>query len=275
MLEIPEANVISNQINQYLKGKKIIDVIPNKNPHKLCWFVEDPFEYKQKLMGKKIKKSNQTGGMIEITVDNHKLVFGDGVQLLWTKKNEEIPKKHQLLLQFDDDSFFVAKVQMYGGIWCFKEGEWENEYYEIAKKKPSPLSNKFDFDYFKGLIKIFKKKSAKAFLATEQRIPGLGNGVLQDILFNANIHPKTKIDVLTEEDIYELYKSVKETLVEMVDNGGRDTERDLLGNSGGYKTKMSKNTVGKSCPKCDSEIKKGSYMGGSIYYCERCQQLKV
>lgn|GEM_PF-2077218 len=30
----------------------------------------------------------------------------------------------------------------------------------------------------------------KAFLATEQRIPGLGNGVLQDILWTARIHPK-------------------------------------------------------------------------------------
>ena len=162
MLEIPEAKVISDQINKYLIGKRIKGVTANNNPHKLCWFSGEPDEYKQKLSGKKIKKSNPVGGMIEITIDDYKIVFGDGVQLLWTKNKSEIPKKHQLLLEFDDDSFFIAKVQMYGGMWCFKEGEWENEYYEIARKKPSPLSNKFDFDYFEGLVKIFKKKSAKA-----------------------------------------------------------------------------------------------------------------
>jgi hypothetical protein len=32
-----------------------------------------------------------------------------------------------------------------------------------------------------------KKLSLKALLATEQRIPGLGNGVLQDILFKARM----------------------------------------------------------------------------------------
>jgi formamidopyrimidine-DNA glycosylase len=42
--------------------------------------------------------------------------------------------------------------------------------------------------------------SAKAFLATEQRIPGLGNGVLQDILFTAGIHPKRKMAAISEEE---------------------------------------------------------------------------
>jgi formamidopyrimidine-DNA glycosylase len=43
--------------------------------------------------------------------------------------------------------------------------------------------------------------SAKAFLATEQRIPGLGNGVAQDILFTAKIHSKRKMSTLSEKQL--------------------------------------------------------------------------
>jgi formamidopyrimidine-DNA glycosylase len=114
--------------------------------------------------------------------------------------------------------------------------------------------------------------SAKAFLATKQRIPGLGNGVLQDILFNAGIHPKTKIETLSDEKINDLYESVKSTLSEMTKKGSRDTEKDLFGNYGGYTTKLSKKTMGTPCPVCGSSIVRQAYLGGNVYFCPICQK---
>lgn len=61
----------------------------------------------------------------------------------------------------------------------------------------------------------------------------------------------------------------------MTEAGGRDTERDLFGNPGGYKTALSANTVGAYCPACGENIKKEAYLGGSIYYCEGCQEKSV
>ena len=55
-------------------------------------------------------------------------------------------------------------------------------------------------------------------------------------------------------------------------NGGRDTERDLFGRFGGYRTILSKNTSGKPCSTCGDIIKKEAYLGGSIYYCPTCQR---
>jgi formamidopyrimidine-DNA glycosylase len=163
---------------------------------------------------------------------------------------------------------------MYGGLWCFKEGEYHNRYYEVAKTKRSPLSNEFDNVYFDTLISALEvqKLSAKAFLATEQRIPGLGNGVLQDILFNARIHPQKKVEDLTSDEKEHLFHSVKTTLREMTARGGRDTEKDFFGEPGGYKTKASQTTVNQPCPVCGGMITKQPYMGGSIYFCVKCQK---
>jgi formamidopyrimidine-DNA glycosylase len=164
---------------------------------------------------------------------------------------------------------------MYGGMGAFLDGTLDNPYYKAAKEKPSPLSNVFDRAYFESMISApqVQKLSSKAFLATEQRIPGLGNGVLQDVLFNAAIHPKKKVSAFTVKDKDLLYKSVKTTLQTMAEQGSRDTELDIFGHPGGYKTILSKNTAGKPCPKCGTPIKKEAYMGGSIYFCEECQIL--
>ncbi|SET60087.1 formamidopyrimidine-DNA glycosylase [Natronincola peptidivorans] len=273
MIEIPEAIVLSQQICEALKGKRIDHVTTNQSPHKFAWFFGDPSEYDTKLSEKSIEKVDVFGGFIEISLGDTKLLLGEGVNLRYLMKGEKLPKKHQLFVQFEDESALIASIQMYGGIWCFKDGEFDNIYYKIAKEKPSPLSEEFDLDYFEKLIadENLQKKSLKFVLATEQRIPGLGNGVLQDILFNAQLHPKRKILTLSEEEREKLYHSIKFTLQDMVVKGGRDIEKDLFGCPGGYATKLSKKTVNEPCSLCGSDIIKEAYLGGSIYYCKGCQ----
>lgn len=274
MLELPEAYVLANQINEHLIGKRIMNVVAAQNPHKFAWYHGDPQRYHDLLSSKTIDKAVSYGGMVNIYAGDSMLVFGDGVSLEFHYSGDERPKKHQLLIEFEDFSALSASVQMYGGLWCFKDGDFDNQYYQIAKDKPSPLSDTFDNEYFRGIIDApgAEKLSAKALLATEQRIPGLGNGVLQDILYNCGIHPKRKVITLTDTDKIALFDSIKSTLAEMVSLGGRDTERDLFGCSGGYKTKVSKNTVDKPCQKCGNNIVKEAYMGGSVYYCPQCQK---
>lgn len=272
MLEIPESAVIVKQLNQTIKGKTIRYVKANQSPHSFAWYYGNPEEYDELLSGKIIGMSYARAGMIEIHVEDCRIVFGDGTTPRYYDDLKKIPKKHQLYVEFDDGTALVCTIQMYGGIWAFHEGEFDNPYYIGAKEKPSPLTDQFDYEYFKGLrTDKTSKLSSKAFLATEQRIPGLGNGVLQDILFLAGIHPKRKIKDVSEEEFQALLKTVKGTLLHMTEQGGRDTEKDLFGNFGGYQTYLSKKTAFTPCTKCGYELHKESYLGGTIYYCEKCQ----
>lgn len=273
MLEIPEANVLARQINDTLAGKRIIEVTAAHTPHKFAWFSGEPEIYGQLLIGQTIAGATARGGMVEIQVDGTCLLFGDGVNLRFNDHGAGRPDKHQLLLDFGDGTSLSATVQMYGGLWCFPMGEFDNPYYRAAMQKPSPLQPGFDHDYFQALLDEPEsaKISTKGLLATEQRIPGLGNGVLQDILYRARIHPKRKVHTLSREEKDALWLAIKTTLAEMAEQGGRDTEKDLFGRAGGYKTGASRLTVGGSCPACGGIITKETYMGGSIYYCKGCQ----
>ncbi len=276
MMELPEAVVIANQLNKKVKGRRIVKVVTAYSPHKFAWYCGDPKNYEALLEGKMINKVDNAGAMVELKLNGTKLVFSDGAGIKLHYDRNELPDRHQLLIEFDNYTYLTTSIQMYGGIFCFKEEEFKNKYYSTAKEKPSPLSKKFNENYFNDFIssEALQNKSVKFLLATEQRIPGLGNGVLQDILFDANIHPKRKVKSLTLTEKTGLFSSIKNVLSDMIDKGGRDTEKDLFGNYGGYITKLSKNTVGKPCTKCRTIIKKENYMGGSIYYCGNCQRLK-
>lgn len=273
MIELPEAYVLASQVSKTFSGKRIKKVVAGQSPNKFAWFFGDPKNYESLLQGKIIIDAVSIGGLVEIEANDAILLFGDGVNLRYYDKDSMLPPKHQLYVEFEDKSSLIGSVQMYGGLWAFPKDSFDNKYYKISKEKISPFKQEFDYDYFNALIdEKTEKLSLKAFLATEQRVPGLGNGVLQDILFNAKLHPKKKVNTLSIEDKKELFNSLKSTLVMMTGLGGRDTETDLYGKQGGYTTILSRNTVGKPCKICGTTIKKEAYMGGSIYYCPKCQK---
>ncbi|MCL1975194.1 MAG: endonuclease VIII [Firmicutes bacterium] len=272
MLEIPESHVLAAQIEKTLTGKTIIETQAATSPHGLAWYRGDPATYDQLLSGHTITGARSLGGQVEILAGSQRILLHDGIHARYLKPEDKAPDKHQMLIRFDDGSALMCTVQMYGGIEAYVEGENDNYYYKIASEKPSPLTEAFSEKYFAALIREGGPKlSSKALLATEQRIPGLGNGCLQDILFRANINPQTKMLALREGDMMKLFESVKGTLRAMTQGGGRDTEKDLFGQTGGYPTILSNRTYTKPCPVCGSAIIRKSYLGGNVYYCPQCQ----
>ncbi|WP_295940882.1 DNA-formamidopyrimidine glycosylase family protein [uncultured Alistipes sp.] len=275
MIETPESCTFAKQAVELLAGKTITDVFNATHPHKFTWYKGDPADYKTLLVGKKVRSAEGHGAFLDLHLDDEThIALSDGVIIRYYTSGSDVPPKYQLLITFDDDSFLVFTVAMYGGIIAFQR-TYDNPYYQGALTKPSPLNDRFDAAYFRGLVAAAKPNlSAKAFLATEQRIPGLGNGVLQDILFKAKIHPKRKLATMGEEEFETIFSTVKSTLKEMTDRGGRDTEKNLLGEYGGYHVLLSKNTYTDPCPVCGGMIVKEAYLGGAVYYCPHCQPLK-
>ncbi|MGF7143872.1 formamidopyrimidine-DNA glycosylase [Anaerotaenia torta] len=76
---------------------------------------------------------------------------------------------------------------------------------------------------------------------------------------------------LGQDEYKSLYAAIKKVFPAVINAGGRDTEKDIFGNFGGYATKASKNTLGKPCERCGELIVKEAYLGGVVYYCPKCQ----
>ena len=279
MIEAPEARYLCEQLTETVVGKRISDVFIQFSPHKFAWFNGNSDEFAEWLVDKRINSAQSQGGMVEITIEDKVLVLTDGVNLRYLTPGTKLPAKHQLLIAFEDESCLIASVRMYGGLMCYDKNAATgmlSEYYRTAKSKPQVMSDAFSKEYFLGLIndESAQKKSAKAFLATEQTVPGLGNGVLQDILYHAHIHPKKKIAALTDKEKENLFYQVKETMNDIYRQGGRNTESDLFGENGKYTACLSKDTAGKALSPLRRNHCQGELSWRSIYYCRGCQILE-
>jgi len=273
MIEIPESINLAAQIEREMKGKTIVSVLAAQTKHGFAWYNGDPAEYPAKFNGKVVEGAVAYGGKLHVKLsDDCNFLFNDGINVRYITDGK-LPKKHQLLWDFGDGTHMYCTVSMYGGMNGYR-GTNEGWYDQVARERPQVLSDEFTFEYFASILGGVDraKLSAKAFLATEQRIPGLGNGVLHDILWNAEINPRRRMDTLSDADIERLYNCVRDTIRAMTEQGGRDVEKDIYGKPGGYRTILSRLTYEFPCLRCGGAIKKEAYLGGSVYYCADCQK---
>lgn len=275
MIELPEALTIANQVTRELAGKRIKACIRGNSPHKFALYSGSPEEYQAILAGKTVGQARAHGCMILVDVEpDHVFTLGGGGErILLHKTSGTLPKKHQLLLEFTDGTFLTVSVQGWGSVSITpKENLPIHQFCGVHG--PSPLSVDFTLDYFLGLFEELEKadsRSAKFFIISKPGVHGIGNGCLQDILFRAKIHPRRRMVETTPEERMRLYESIRTTIREAAELGGRDSELDLFGQPGGYSRILDSKSVGRPCPECGTPIGKISFLGGAAYFCPNCQ----
>lgn len=276
MIEFPEALTIAQQMNDELNGKWIESSIYMDSPHKFAFGEHygrkshTPEEYENILNGKTIGQVTADGSWILVSLEpGYMLKLGEGGErILFHQSEDTLPEKHQLLLHFVDESYLTVSVQGWGLVAIYQRPKDAPR----SSGKISPLSDAFTFEHFQGLFgETIDRKSIKSFMISEPGISGVGNGYLQDILFRARIHPTRKNADITEAEKRALYDAIREILKQAVELGGRDTERDLYNNRGGYPKILDRTKLGQPCPECGAPIQKIKYLGGSCYLCSSCQ----
>jgi formamidopyrimidine-DNA glycosylase len=276
MFELPECVVLAKQMNDTLQGKIIIGGDLGNSPHKFVWYNRSPEEFDNLIGGKSIGTASAKGRWLLISIEpGYTLVLGEcGGKILYHEPGSKFPKKYHMSIKFADDSFLTATTQMWGAMELYQQGEELNREY-IKDMRPTPLEKEFTFDYFSNLIDTLgeeKKRSAKSLLTQDQIIPGLGNAIAQDILFQAKIHPRHDISQFTSEQRQILFDAIINTVDEIVDQGGRYDEYDLNNQKGKYIRLMDKNAIQQPCPSCGGKVIKIQYLGGSCYLCPNCQE---
>jgi formamidopyrimidine-DNA glycosylase len=275
MIELPEALIIAGQIDQELKGRRIAYGNRGNSPHKFAFSSGTSDEYAAIFKGKAIGASRGHGPAILISIKpDHTLVLGGGGErILYHETERTLPKKFQLLLHLEDGAYLTVTVQGWGNTLLLPQAQ-AGEHPHVNEGRVTPLSDSFTWTHFQGLfdqVAQDSKASLKYFLVSKPGVWGIGNGCLQDILFHAGLHPRRRVVETTETERRALYDAIQDTLQQMVDLGGRDSEVDLFKRPGGYQRILDSRTVGQPCPGCGTPIEKTQYLGGAIYFCPACQ----
>jgi len=121
MIELPETYVLAAQIEKTLVGKTITSAVANAHPHSFAWYFGDPVTYGAMLEGRQITSSNPgtgytCGGNTEILCGDFLLVISTPIK--YHAPGAKLPKSHQLLIGFGDNSHMSCTVQMWGSMFC-------------------------------------------------------------------------------------------------------------------------------------------------------------
>ena len=275
MIELPEALVIARQMNEALTGKRIERGHRGNAPHKFAFASGSSKEYETILQDKTVGKSWAHGNSILTAIEpGHTLVLGGGGErILFHPRELKLPKKHHLWLSFADGTALTVSVQGWGNTLLLSRAS-AGEHRHVQAGRVTPLSDAFTWEHFQALfaqVDPESKASIKYFIVSEPGVWGIGNGCLQDILFRARIHPRRRAVDVTGPKRRALFDAINTTLQEVVDLGGRESERDLYGERGRYVRLMDSKTAGRPCPTCGTPIAKIQYLGGSCYLCPTCQ----
>jgi formamidopyrimidine-DNA glycosylase len=279
MFEIPEYQTIAKQMTESMTGKRIAEGRLGNSPHKFVWYNQKPREFSAKVKGKTVGTASTRGRWLFVPLEKgYVLVFGEcGGRIQLHPSESHFPDRYHLLLVFEDGSGLSAVTRMWGAMELYEKGKEQQRKY-ICGMRTTPTEAGFSPKYLVELAKeaiANGNRTVKAILTQDQLIPGLGNAIAQDIMFNARLHPKQLLENLDAGDLITLHRSIVKTLKGAIRLGGRNDEYDLHGNAGRYVRLMDKNAVGRPCPNCGTRIEKIAYLGGACYVCTTCQRFKA
>ena len=141
---------------------------------------------------------------------------------------------------------------------------------------PEPLSNSFDFKYFKNYL-INRNRTIKDILMDQKFVSGLGNIYVNEVLFLSKVKPTKKTYLIRNKEIHKIIKNTKKTLKKAISLGGSSL-RDFS-SSDGKKGEFQQyfyvyGRKGENClnRNCNKKIIKTIIGNRSTFLCSKCQK---
>lgn len=256
MPELPELVAFKKYIDKHCLHRQILKVK-----------VEDRSLLKgisSQGFGRKIKdrefiSSERYGKYLFLKIQNDGYVmfhFGLTGSIEFYNEKQEKPKYGKIFIHFADKNILAYNSRRKLG------------YVKYVGDKQSYINSKRlgpDALYITGkeFSRLFKqhKGGVKAFLMNQKIIAGIGNEYSDEILYQARLHPLSKIENIDSGILYNKMKNILTKAVE-INSDGKNYPQSWL---------IDKRNEGDICPGCEGKIKKAIIAGRSSYFCPECQ----
>ena len=272
--ELPEITKLADQLREVLIGRTIrrIDLseqCSNLIEQGMC----NLGERRSDAINTPIRLVLPKGKWIFISLDNgFILLFGEMIgKLLYHRSVNDLPKKYHLLIELDNGSFITFQSSLYAFMLLLTLEEVSKHPY-VGSLGVSPLDSKFTYDYFCSMLVKHYSKPLKGLLNQQSDLAGIGNAYINEICFEAKLHPRRRTGCISEIEANDLYESTVRVIRQAMQHGGSAHEIDIYGQPGEYINRMDKDTYEKPCPVCGKTIEKENVLGSTAYYCPSCQK---
>ncbi|TES97648.1 DNA-formamidopyrimidine glycosylase [Patescibacteria group bacterium] len=281
MPELPEVTTIVEGLRKKVIGKKITDVWCDHQK-----MIQNSEFGIQKVIDAKIVDVKRRAKYIIIDLGNglsmvmHLRMTG---HLLYrpldkSKYSKALDDPYNQFVHFklkldDNHELAFSDLRKFGTVEVMSIPKVKN-YFENKEIGPEPLDESFTYEVFLGRINR-KKGAIKTVLMDQTVIAGIGNIYADEILFEAGIHPKCKVNQLNSAELKKIYEAIRKVLKEAVKLRGTSISdfRDLSGERGSFEKALKVyRQTGKPCSKCGTKIERIVVGQRGTHFCPKCQK---
>jgi len=255
--ELPEVESFKRYVDSYTLNQKIKKVLIRDR--RILKVAEKDF--KKSLMGKSFLSTKRHGKYLFIKVNSLFLIlhFGMSGDVVYYDDLEEEPLHSRILFEFTNGNFLsYISQRMFGRVDLTKNIE---DF--ISKKKLGPDAYDMDFEEFKK--SLYKRTAlAKSALMNQEIIAGIGNIYSDEILFQAKIHPRTKINKISDTKLRALFE------IKIVLKMGIEKKGELTTYPDDFLIPHRKKDD--RCPHCGVPIERFEISQRHGFFCPNCQK---
>jgi formamidopyrimidine-DNA glycosylase len=274
MPELPEVETIKEHLRKLVVGS-LITQVEVLDPG----LVEQPSteEFERELGGERITGAWRRAKHLIVELDSgNSLVFQlkIGGQLLLVPPVEELKTALMLVLYLDGDRRLCLRDETrFSRVRLLNTEELEER---LSALGPEPLEEEFRENGAKYLRETLSSRRAqiKPLLLDQKVVSGIGNIYVDEILYDARLHPRRKANTISNEEWKELHAAILKNLAAGVEHRGTTVRlyKDVLNRTGEHQNYLRVfEKHGKPCPDCGGKVVREKVGGRPTHFCPSCQ----
>ena len=272
MPELPEVETIKEDLRELVAGSEILraEVLEPG-------LVEQPTveEFVGRLENVRITGARRRAKHLIVELgsgDSLVLQLKIGGQLLLVPPVEEPASALMMVLHLDGGRrLFLRDDTRFTRARLLDQPELEER---LSTLGPEPFGEEFSAEYLQEAIGS-RKAQIKPLLLDQKVVSGIGNIYVDEILYDARVHPRRKANALTAEEWQALYEAIRENLAAGIEHRGTTVRlyRDVLDRPGSHQDHLRVfEKHGERCPECAGEVVREKVGGRPTHYCPACQR---
>ena len=274
MPELPEVETIAHGLQAVLRGRRVCHV-------EVLWprIVDRPApsEFCERLTGATVETIGRRGKYLVLSLDNGQTLLShlrmSGRFALRSHQAEaEATVRHVHLRMQTDEGLCLLYIdpRKFGRFYLVDDPDEV-----LGHLGPEPLDPTLRPEDLHARFAT-RRIAIKQLLLDQRAIAGLGNIYANEILWQAQIHPRRETCSLSTEEWQRLWQAMRRVITESLQAGGTTlNDRHYLsptGEIGGFAPRLKiYGREDKACPRCGGIIRRIVQGQRSTYYCPVCQ----
>ena len=279
-MELPEVEVMRRDLEKDVVGRKVAraEVRASKNAMRVIRRHAKRKEFTDRLVGRKIAKTERRGKYILLHLDNGDVLvvhFGMSGQFIRGNKRQALPPHTHVVVDFQQGGDLrYVDPRTFGEMFVATPDEL-GKVKELQHIAIDPLDHVFTWHAF-GAALAERASKMKQLLMDQKFMSGLGNIYSDEVLFAAGLQHDRMSDTLSSQEVRRLYRALQEVLQEAIRFRGTtlDDEAyvDLFGKPGEFQNELKVyGRAGQPCRRCRTPIQALKISGRNAYFCPQCQ----